>query len=106
MSYIEARLNGKEEPVIGVGITDFLLAEGFKVGSGAQGEGHMCYVASTGGLYDAWLAVGEDFISVYVEYNCGGHIDDEKFGYRSFNLESFKNAYVAAVEFANDYVNR
>ncbi|ASR79628.1 hypothetical protein KAMFAM_224 [Bacillus phage Kamfam] len=106
MSYIEEQLKGKEEPVIGVGITDFLLEEGFKVGSGAQGEGHMYYVASNGGLYDAWLAVGEDFISVYVEYNCGGHIDDANFDYWSGDLESFKNAYVEAVDFAKDYVTR
>lgn len=106
MSYIEEQLNGKEEPVIGAGITDFLLKEGFKVGSGAQGEGHMYYVASKGGLYDAWLAVDTDYISVYVEYNCGGHINDMKFDFYANNLESFKEAYVEAVDFAKSYVTR
>ncbi|QVW28958.1 hypothetical protein [Bacillus phage SWEP1] len=104
MSYIEEQLKGKQEPVIDSDIVDFLEYEGFKEGTGAQGEGHMFYVASTGGLYDAWLAVGTDFINVYVEYNFGGHINDMKFDFYENDLESFKEAYVDAVEFAANYV--
>ncbi|UNA01606.1 hypothetical protein MG295_00189 [Bacillus phage vB_BcgM] len=104
MSYIEEQLNGKKEPVIDSDIVDFLKEEGFKEGSGALGEGHMFYVASTGGLYDAWIAVDTDYINVYVEYNCGGHINDMKFEFCEDDIESFQEAYKEAVDFAVSYV--
>lgn len=104
MSYIEEQINGKKQPTINTDIESFLLEEGFKYGSGAKGEGHMFCVASTGGLYDAWIAVGKDFVNVYVEYNFGGHINDMKFDFYEGDLESFKEAYVEAVDFAVSYV--
>lgn len=100
MSYIQKILEGKQSDIE---ITDFLLNEGFKYGTGAQGEGIMYYVASSD-LYSVWFALCEDYISLYVEYNVGGHICSNICYFRKNDFNSFIAAYKNAVNWAKDFM--
>lgn len=99
MSYIDKVLNSGQN---NISITEFLLSEGFQYGSGASGEGKMFYVAS--GHYTVWIALCEDHLSLYAEYNCGGCVGEEAFKFEENDLESFKEAYVKAVEWTKGYM--
>ena len=99
MSYIKRMLETKQN---NADIVDFLISEGFESGSGAMGEGTMYYVAS--GDYTVWFALCEDYISLYAEYDCGGHVGDMKYYFKEDNLDSFKEAYAYAVDWAKSYM--
>ena len=99
MSYIDKVLNGGQN---NTEIVDFLISEGFQYGTGASGEGKMCYVAS--GSYTVWFALCEDYLSLYAEYDCGGYVGEQNFHFEKNDFESFQEAYVNAVEWANNYM--
>lgn len=85
-------------------IEEFLEKEGFKWDSGPRGEGYMCYVAS-GRLYAGWISLCKDHLSIYIEYDIGGHISDIDFSFVPDDFNSFMIAYEEAVEYVKGYVN-
>ena len=99
MSYINKVLNSGQS---NTNITDFLLSEGFKYGTGAMGGGKMYYVASGG--YTVWFALCDDYLSLYAEYNCGGCIGKKKFRFKSNDFENFHKAYLEAVDWVKRYI--
>lgn len=101
MSYIDKALYGGQENAL---IIDFLKKEGFKYGTGASGEGSMYYVASNGGLYDVWIALCKDHLSLYAEYNCGGCVGETSHYFKPNDMVSFQRAYKLSVDWAKMYI--
>jgi hypothetical protein len=85
-------------------VEEFLEKQGFEWDSGPRGEGYMRYVAS-GRLYAGWISLCKDHLSVYIEYDFGGHINDGDFHFHPDNFDSFMDAYQDAIEFVKGYVN-
>ncbi|MCY7947959.1 hypothetical protein P8891_05650 [Bacillus atrophaeus] len=99
MSYIKRILEGGHE---NNEIFEFLKKEGFEEGEGFKCESTMHYMVS--GVYTVRFSLCEDHLSLYVEYNCGGHINDWDFHFDKDNFESFKEAYEESVDWAKSYI--
>jgi hypothetical protein len=93
------RIFGTNKPEV-TEIEEFLLAEGFKYDDGPYGNGDMEFVAC-GTAYDGWVTLhkNDNYLDVYIEFSCGGHVNDAKFTYDPDRFETFEEAYEDAIDF-------
>lgn len=100
MGYINNILHGgQHNPTI----IDFLKREGFKKGIGPLGTEGMVYVVSN--HFTVWLTVTSNTIENYAEHNCGGKIARADFHFEQDDMDSFIEAYINSVNWANEMMN-
>lgn len=100
MSYIDNILHGGQH---NPAIIDFLKREGFEKGIGPLGtKGMVCAVSNH---FTVWLTVTSNVIEVYAEYNCGGKIARADFHFKQDDMDSFIEAYIDSVNWANEMMN-
>ncbi|WIT25850.1 hypothetical protein [Bacillus phage SPO1L1] len=100
MSYFKRRLGGNSTVTDG-DIKSFLHKEGFKQ-SDWHGEPCLMQLAF-GSLYTVRIMVYPDSIGYYVEYECGGHIDEGRNPYSGF--DDFMEEYRITVDSLTKYIN-